>query len=228
MNKVTKVSAIIAAGGNATRLGQSGGKQLLKLKGSSVISYSINTIRPYVDEIILVIRPEDVPKAEADRQSSLLDVDKIVAGGNTRTESVLNALRAVNPDCEIVLIHDGARPFVSSSIIINSIESARASGAAVVAVPVKDTIKEAELQNVKQTLDRSKLWSAQTPQTFSFDIIKKAYEKVALSGESTFTDDSALVESLGYKVTIVLGSDRNFKITTEEDLKFAEYLLGEE
>lgn len=228
MNKVTKVSAIIAAGGNATRLGKSGGKQLLKLKGSSVISYSINTIRPYVDEIILVIRPEDVPKAEADRQASLLDVDIIVAGGNTRTESVLNALRAVNPDCEIVLIHDGARPFVSSSIIINSIESARASGAAVVAVPVKDTIKEAELQNVKQTLDRSKLWSAQTPQTFSFDIIKKAYEKVALSGESTFTDDSALVESLGYKVTIVLGSDRNFKITTEEDLKFAEYLLGEE
>ena len=228
MNKVTKASAIIAAGGNATRLGKAGGKQLLKLKGSSVISYSINTIRPYVDEIILVIRPEDVPKAEADRQASLLDVDKIVAGGNTRTESVLNALRAVNPDCEIVLIHDGARPFVSSSIIINSIEAARASGAAVVAVPVKDTIKEAELQNVKQTLDRSKLWSAQTPQTFSFDIIKKAYEKVALSGESTFTDDSALVESLGYKVTIVLGSDRNFKITTEEDLKFAEYLLGEE
>jgi len=243
------VSAIIASGGSGSRLGQPEGKQLLELHGRPVISYSIETIAPFVDEIILVIRPEDVAKAKdlfchselktqnfRHRRMHLwrtkLKIDKVVAGGETRTDSVRNALDAVSPDCDIVLIHDGARPFVSADIVEQSINAAKEHGAAVVAVPLKDTIKKTairdtryEIRTVKETLNRSALWAAQTPQTFQYAILKEAYSSPITDHRSPITDDASLVEALGHKVVIVNGDDRNFKITTESDLNYAEYLL---
>ncbi|MFC1595938.1 2-C-methyl-D-erythritol 4-phosphate cytidylyltransferase [Candidatus Margulisiibacteriota bacterium] len=257
---MTKTSAIIAAGGSGSRLGKAEGKQLLELNGFPIIYYAIKTIRPFVDEVILVIRPEDVDKAAtslreaAERRgnpggggdSEL--VDKIIAGGATRTESVRNALNAISKDTDIVIIHDGARPFVSAEIVKKSIEAALEYGASVVSVPVKDTIKEASPEGfVASTPARSKLWAAQTPQTFKYEIIKKAYNDLKTYRltdlqtktpttnhqppttnhdqlSTNATDDASLVESLGYKVKIVEGDYRNIKITTEEDLRFAEWL----
>ncbi|MFC1477969.1 2-C-methyl-D-erythritol 4-phosphate cytidylyltransferase [Candidatus Margulisiibacteriota bacterium] len=246
-----KVSAIIAAGGSGSRLGKAEGKQLLELQGQPVIAYSIKTILPLVDEIILVIRPEDVDKAgtvfdcdEGDDKESCNK--KIVAGGMTRTESVRNALSALSSDTDIVIIHDGARPFISSDIVEKSIAAAKEFGAAVVSVPVTDTIKQADNKGfVKSTPDRSSLWAAQTPQAFRYDIIKKVYDSdnsaelvhAELNADHNkdnsftkklagYTDDASMAEALGYQVKIVEGDYNNFKITTEEDLQLAEYLLN--
>ncbi|MFH1428468.1 MAG: IspD/TarI family cytidylyltransferase [Candidatus Margulisiibacteriota bacterium] len=251
MNKVTKVSAIIAAGGSGSRLGKAEGKQLLELCGRPVIYYSIKTIRPLVDEIILVIRHQDIDKA-----MSVFDIDqgkdkeayvnKIVAGGKTRTDSIRNALSLVSPDTDIVIIHDGARPFISADIVKKSIFAAVKYGAAVVSVPVKDTIKYVDNKGfVKSTPDRASLWAAQTPQVFRYDIIKKVYDgnnsvelvQAELNAEHNkdnsltkklagFTDDSSMAEALGYRVHVVEGDYSNFKITTEEDLQMAEYILN--
>ncbi|MFA5929148.1 MAG: 2-C-methyl-D-erythritol 4-phosphate cytidylyltransferase [Candidatus Margulisiibacteriota bacterium] len=251
---MTKITAIIAAGGNGSRLGRGEGKQLLQLHGSPVIEYSIKTIRPLVDEIILVIRPEDVTVASSlylegaignpviatlsakalpprnDGDASTLRsafIDKIVPGGATRTESVANALKAVSPDTDIVLIHDGARPFVSTRTVNGCIETARQQGACVAAVSVTDTIKQVDDQLIVQgTPDRRALWAVQTPQAFQYAVIMQAYQTAGTAlPVRQFTDDASLVEAIGHKVKIVESDHRNFKITTKEDLQFAEFLL---
>jgi 2-C-methyl-D-erythritol 4-phosphate cytidylyltransferase len=228
-----RVSAIIAAGGNASRLGKSEGKQLLDLAGKPVIAYAMETIRPFVDEMVLVIRAEDVEKARSwvNRQVGAglcacpVRLDRVVAGGTTRLESVRNALEVVSPDTDLVLIHDGARPFVTAELVQRSISAAEKYGAAVVAVPVKDTIKQVSGEGfIQSTPDRHTLWAAQTPQVFRYDLLKKAYAQFPKEGEyrdsplQACTDDSSLIELLGHKVKIVEGDYRNFKITTEEDL----------
>ena len=227
-----KVSAIIAAGGNASRLGKQEGKQLLELAGHPVIYYSIKTLRPLVDEMILVIRPEDVetasllfpPSKNSDTPHDRPLVDKIIPGGATRTESVRNALNAVSADSELVLIHDGARPFVTETLIRDCLTAAHRHGAAVAAVPVHDTIKQVSTDGfVQHTPNRAELRAAQTPQVFRSDWLKQAY--ASLAPESSFTDDASLVEALGYKVNIVEGDYRNLKITTEEDLCWAQEYL---
>jgi len=217
-----KVSAIIAAGGDANRLGSPKGKQLLQIKGYPLLYYSIKTIRPLVEEVILVIRPSDIEKAKnifshINHNSTNL-INKFVKGGNNRLQSVYNALKVVAPDTDIVLIHDGARPLVSERIIKESIQAAKEHGAVVTAVPVKDTVKITDSENtIKNTPDRKFVFAAQTPQTFHYDIIKKAYD--TFIDDTTLTDDSSLVEKLGNKVKIIKGDYLNFKVTTDEDLK---------
>lgn len=211
-----KVSVIITAGGYGKRMGQP--KQFLTLLGKPMIEWTIDVFKrsKSIGQIILVVAPENMEQAKSFGVT-------IAEGGAERTDSVRNGLKLVSKDTDIVLIHDGARPLITGQIIEASIAEARNSGAAVVGVPVKDTIKEATSneKRVTRTLDRKTLWQAQTPQAFKRDIIMKAYE----NAKDNATDDSKLVEDLGIPVKMVMGSYENIKVTTPEDLVIAEAIL---
>jgi 2-C-methyl-D-erythritol 4-phosphate cytidylyltransferase len=146
----------------------------------------------------------------------------VVEGGEERGDSVKHGLKAVSPDMDLVIVHDGARPLITPDIIEKAIGEAQEYGAVVVGVPVKDTVKKVESRTliVERSLDRDELWQAQTPQIFKYEIITRAYAK-----KITATDDAKLVEDLGIKVKMVMGSYENIKITTPEDLIVAEAIL---
>lgn len=210
-----KVAAIIAAGGSGKRMGQR--KQFLPLAGRSVLEWTIsafkNTAR--ISEIILVTNPDDLERAKN------LGV-KVTAGGPERQDSVKNGMKLVSPDIDIVVVHDGARPLITADIIEKSIKEAKEYGACVVGVPVKDTIKKVgDDLFIEGTVDRDVLWQAQTPQAFKYKIITRALKKA----KGKMTDDAKLVEDLGIKVKMVMGSYENIKITTPEDLVIAEAIL---
>jgi 2-C-methyl-D-erythritol 4-phosphate cytidylyltransferase len=151
-------------------------------------------------------------------------VSSVVAGGKTRAGSVKNCFKAIKMPCDIVLIHDGARPFLSERLIRSSIISASRYGACITAVPQTDTVKLAGKDLfVKRTLDRSGLWRAQTPQAFKYGILRKAV--LASDRSGSITDDASMVERAGKKARIIEGDARNIKVTTKEDLKMAEVLL---
>jgi len=153
---------------------------------------------------------------------ALNEMVTVVAGGAERQDSVANGLAAVADDVEIVLIHDGVRPFIKHDVIKRSIECARDTGACVVAMPLKETIKRVdEAGRVEETVDRSTLWGAQTPQVFRYDIIREAFDKAEREGFYG-TDDTMLVERMGLSVSVVEGDYNNIKITTTEDLAIAE------
>ena len=218
-----KVSAIIAAAGYGKRLGQP--KQFLELLGKPIVSYSLRVFDAceLIDEIILVINQEDLGKAE--RLVAELGISKPVKfaiGGEERQDSVHHGLNRISEDTEIVVIHDGCRPLVTKSLIVELVSEAKASGAAIPGVPAKDTIKEVDEKNlVSSTLDRSILFNIQTPQAFKKDLIKEAYEHAQRIGYKA-TDDARLVERLGQPVKVVTGSYENIKITTPDDLVAAE------
>ncbi|MBI5698868.1 2-C-methyl-D-erythritol 4-phosphate cytidylyltransferase [Candidatus Saganbacteria bacterium] len=210
-----KIAVIIAAGGTGKRMGRP--KQFLPLAGRAVVEWTIEVFRKVkdVDQIILVVSGEDLERAKN------LGV-KVVEGGEERGDSVKNGLKAISPDCDLVIIQDGARPLITPDIIEKAIGEAQEHGAVVVGVPVKDTIKKVERGAliVERSLDRDELWHAQTPQIFRYDIITRAYAKRASA-----TDDAKLVEDLGIKVKMVMGSYENIKITTPEDVIVAEAIL---
>jgi 2-C-methyl-D-erythritol 4-phosphate cytidylyltransferase len=176
---------------------------------------------PYVDHIIVVLSQENVSRGtELLERQHLSKLSKIIAGGTRRQDSVEAGLNSL-PPCGWVIIHDGARPMVTGSLIVDGLKAAQESGAAIAAVPVTDTIKSSnDAYYVNITLDRSKLWSVQTPQVFRFDIIKEGYKNA--SGD--VTDDAALVEALGCGVRLYMGAYDNIKLTTPADLALAEAL----
>lgn len=206
-------------------------KQFLELGGKPIVAWTIGRFQraDEVDEIVLAARAESIGElrsiAEGERFSK---VAGIVEGGNKRQDSVWNAMKALRespPD--IVLIHDAVRPFVDGRLIRQSIEGAMEEGAAVVAVRPKDTIKISNFSGfVDQTPDREKLWSAQTPQAFRFSLIVEAFEK-AVKDQFYGTDDASLLERAGVRVKIIEGNYENIKITTPEEMIFAEILLKE-
>jgi 2-C-methyl-D-erythritol 4-phosphate cytidylyltransferase len=208
-----KTVAIIVAGGRGKRMG--GPKQFLKINGKPMLAWTVNVFQQAkaINGIILVVAPEQLALAKKIKASKIIS---IIPGGARRQDSVRNGLAALPKGAQLVLIHDGARPAVSSLIISKTIKEARQHGAAIAAVPVKDTIKRSSGRDktILQTLDRSELWSAQTPQTFTVPIIKKAYENLG----NNVTDDAMAVERLGIPVKIVMGAYENFKVTTPEDL----------
>ncbi len=179
-----------------------------------------------MDEIVLVVQAERIADAELlVREYGISKVRFITPGGEVRQDSVRNGLAQVSPGCDIVAIHDGARPLVTPEIIAATIEAARADGASIAAVPVIDTIKTSkDGKFVSGTLDRQVLYAVQTPQTFARDIIEQAYEKAYADG-CFGTDDASLVERMGIPVRIVAGSYENIKITTPIDLTLAEAIL---
>ena len=182
---------------------------------------------PIVDRIILVLNSERLSDAAA--LCTLEGWQKIAAlvpGGQRRQDSVcagLDALAAIAPACQWVMIHDGARPLVTSTILEAGLQAARQHRAAIAAVPVKDTIKLVQHGNVSSTIDRSQLWAIQTPQVFSFPLIHQAHHSSA--AQSDVTDDAALLEQLGQAVSVFPGDYTNIKITTQEDLLLAEAFI---
>lgn len=212
-------SAIIVAAGKGKRFAGSVPKPLAKVNAHPVIYYSLKTISrsPKVREIILVVNAgikEGVTRVV--KKYRIPKVSALVIGGRRRQDSVYNGLKAVGRRADLVLIHDGARPFVSDDVISAVIKEAARYGAAIVGVPVKSTIKKVTgNRSVEKTLDRSNLWEIQTPQVFKKDLLLRAYKKF---GNTDVTDDAALVEKLGSRVKVVMGAYSNIKITTSEDL----------
>jgi 2-C-methyl-D-erythritol 4-phosphate cytidylyltransferase len=221
------VSAIIVAAGKGRRFGHKFSKAVLKLNSRPVIAYSLAVLNahPQIKEIIVVGNPGNIQALRniIQQQRSAKDV-QIVLGGKERRDSVANGLQAISPQADFVLVHDAARPFITKGLVSSVIKEARKAGAAIAAVPVKATIKKVKNGSVvEKTLDRGKLWEIQTPQVFKKNLILKAYNKFK---RIPATDDAMLVERLGAKVSVVLGSYSNIKITTPEDLIIAKGIAG--
>ena len=223
------ISAVIVAAGRGTRMNMDINKQYVEVCGKPVLARTLQVFEDcdFIDEIVIVVNSLDIVYCK----QNIIDafgfnkVKTLVAGGKERQNSVYNGLIEVSERCGIVLVHDGARPFVTEESLLDSIESASSFGAACAAVPVKDTIKTADKDGfIGETLDRNILWSIQTPQTFKLDLIMDAHKKAAEDG-FTGTDDAVLVERLGHRVKLVMGSYDNIKITTKEDLAIAEAII---
>jgi len=229
MESMATVSAIILAAGLGKRMGGNTMKQYLQVGCRPVIVQTLLVFEKslIVDEVILVSPESELASSmRFVKEAGLHKVVKILAGGKERQDSVRNGLHAVSKKSGIVIIHDGVRPFVTEKIISDVVAAAEASGAALAAVPVKDTVKEAAGKVVNRTIPRDKLWLAQTPQAFRYEVIKAAFENADINGLRG-TDDASLVEAAGNKVSIVMGSYSNIKITTPEDLRYAKMLIGE-
>jgi 2-C-methyl-D-erythritol 4-phosphate cytidylyltransferase len=216
-------SAIIVAAGSGARFGEP--KQFAYLRAKPVLEWTLERFEahPGVGAVVLVLPDENDFKHYRVRYPKIVD---IVRGGERRQDSVWQGFRilgAAGP--EIVLVHDGARPLVPADLITRVIEAARADGAAVPVLPVEDTLKEVRDGKVGATVDRSRLFRAQTPQGFRYDVLKKALD-AARHDRFFGTDEAALVERIGLPVSAVAGDPRNIKITTPVDIPLAEALLN--
>lgn len=225
------VTAVITAAGKGTRMNSSINKQYIELGGMPVLARTIAAFQKcgQVDEIVVVINEEDIQfcKDSIIDRYGLNKVKTLVSGGAERQNSVYKGLCAVDDKCGIVLIHDGARPFVPIENIVASIENARIYRACGVGVKIKDTVKISNSDGfVSSTPDRNNLWSIQTPQSFDYRIIMKAHEE-AIRNNYIGTDDMMLVEKMGIPVKIVEGSYKNIKITTPEDIIIGEAILAD-
>jgi 2-C-methyl-D-erythritol 4-phosphate cytidylyltransferase len=223
------VSAIIVAAGKGTRMGPDIDKLFLEVAGRPVIAHTWRRFAEAksIDEIVVVVRDGmQTAFQELAAQYGLTKPFRLVKGGTERQDSVWNGLQALSPTAEIVAIQDGARPCTSDAIIAATIEVAREMGAAVAAQPVTDTIKEStDGKHISRTLDRARLWSVQTPQTFRVELIRRALTVVREKGLQV-TDDTAACELIGQPVRLVAGSTPNPKVTVPADLPYIGLLLG--
>lgn len=223
-----KSIVIIPAAGIGSRMECDINKQYILLQNKPLLVHTIEKFEKceFIDGIILVLKDDEIEycKENIVNRYGFKKVLKIINGGQERQDSVYNGIKAIE-ECEIVLVHDGARPFIKDKIIEDSINGAIKYDACVVGVPLKDTVKVVDNDNnIMNTPDRSTLWAVQTPQSFKYKVIKKAYDK-AYEDNISGTDDSVLVENLGIKVKMIMGDYNNIKITTKEDLNFAEAIL---
>jgi 2-C-methyl-D-erythritol 4-phosphate cytidylyltransferase len=224
-----KADAIIVSAGKGQRFMEGKKKQFHLLADRPILAHTLDQFEtcPLVRSILLVVGEEDMDHAlkEIVEKYAYRKIARIVPGGKRRQDSVKNGMDVLAKDVDIVLIHDGVRPFVTRAMIEDSIRSADRFGAVVVAMPVKDTIKMSNPDGtVLKTLDRESLWQTQTPQTFQATVIREAYAKATEDG-FVGTDDASLVERLGVKVHILPGSYSNIKITSPEDLILADLFL---
>lgn len=218
--------AIVLAAGQGKRMKAGFNKQLIELNEVPLIIHSLRLFEldEWCKEIVLVIS-----ESEREIMQQLLDqfglkkVGQLISGGLERQDSVYAGLQALHSSGN-VLIHDGARPFVKRETIHKIVMEVEKQGGAIAAVPVKDTIKKVDGTQIVKTVERSNLWAAQTPQGFQYDIVMNAHEDAIASGYKG-TDDASLVERLGHTVSIVESDYLNLKLTTEEDLLFAEVIL---
>lgn len=228
-----KTTAIILAGGKGKRMGSNISKQYLLLNKKPILYYTIKAFEESkVDNIIIVasIDEQDYCQREIIDKYNFTKVNMIVSGGKERYNSVYEGLKAIEEskiDTNIVLIHDGARPFVTTDIINASIICASNHKACVAAVKSKDTIKIADEEGfIDATPDRNKVWQIQTPQTFEYDLIKEAYDVILKGDTCHITDDAMVLEAYGFdKIKLLESSYDNIKITTSEDLIFGEGIL---
>lgn len=221
------ISAIVLAGGRGKRMNYHKSKQFIEIKGKPVLVYTLEKFiyNKSIDEVILVLPEDEVDYCKKEvLQRYSLKVDRIVIGGKERQDSVFNALEAMEK-ANIVLIHDGARPFISEKIIEEGIKYANIYGAAAPGVTPKDTIKIKNEDNISvDTPDRNTLVAVQTPQCFKYDEIYQCHRKIK-EENAIVTDDTSVVEKYGHKVYLYEGDYTNIKITTPEDLILAERLI---
>jgi len=227
-----KVVALIPAAGMGKRMGAEINKQYLQLGGVPIVARTIAAFEqaPFVDAIYIITPEAEIPycREHIVDKFGFRKVRGIIAGGKERQNSVINGLRAVTELAadDVVLIHDGVRPFIQPDIVKAAITAACEYDGALVAVPAKDTIKVVINGVITETPQRETLWQAQTPQAFRYGIIRNAHEQADADG-FLGTDDTSLVERLGGRIKVVMGDYRNIKITTPEDLVLAEAFLKE-
>ncbi|MGD8973334.1 MAG: 2-C-methyl-D-erythritol 4-phosphate cytidylyltransferase [Desulfobacterales bacterium] len=222
-------AAIIVAAGKGLRMADPLRKQYLELEGLPILARTVAVFDAcdLIDVIFLVIPREDSDYCRANVLDplSLTKSIHLVSGGIRRQDSVYKGLSEIDQRYQIIVIHDGVRPFLNSDHLVDCIESAKKFGACILGVPAYDTLKRVDSSGrILQTLPRENVWLAQTPQAFQYDVIKKAHDNARRDGY-TATDDASLVERMGEKVKIINGSRNNIKITRSEDLEIAKYLL---
>lgn len=230
-NASDKCVAIVLAAGQGKRMNSSVHKQYLLIEEKPVLYYSLQTIeQSFISEVVLVVGKGEIDycKKQIIEKYGFNKVTQIVEGGKERYHSVMEGLKAVN-ECSYIFIHDGARPFINHQILKRAYEGVQEHSSCVVGVPVKDTIRVVdENEYGVETPRRDSLWIIQTPQVFSFPLLKEAYEQMLKKDCTTITDDAMIVEGMnGLKPKLVLGSYYNIKITTREDLILAEAILKE-
>ena len=222
-----KVGAIIPAAGRGKRIGASVPKQFLEIQGKPLLHHTLTVFASckLIDYVVLVMPRADVDEMGEDWLNKYEIVRKVVVGGEQRQDSVYNGFSSLEKGTDIVVVHDGVRPFTTPQMIIATVEAAQQHGAAITAIPVSDTVKQAADGFVKQTVSRDGLWRVQTPQAFQYGLLQQAFKK-AKKDSYYGTDEGSLVEYLGERVKIVPGSELNIKITRKEDLVLGESLLS--
>lgn len=209
-------------------MGSSIPKQYLPLKGKPVLHYTLRAFETsgMVDSVTLVVPENDFDDAKSKWLKEYEIVKNIVAGGKERQDSVYNGFQAIDADTDVVLVHDGVRPFITAGMIERTVEGAKRDGAAVAAVPVSDSIKRSDAEGfVSRAVDRNGLWRIQTPQAFQYAVLAEAFQK-AVQDSYYGTDEGSLLERAGKRVKIVLGSEMNIKITCKEDILLGEAILN--
>ena len=231
-----KKIAVIPAAGMGIRMGVSVPKQFLLIQDIPILALTLMVFQEsdHIDHIIVTVPKDEIKRCEQDiiEKYNITKTYKVVAGGKSRQDSVrlgLYAAQQIANDNDLVLIHDGVRPFINEGLITNLIEEAQSHKAVVVGIPAKDTVKEVDENGyVVNTLRRESLWLIQTPQVFRFKDILYAHKKAYSESWKGITDDAMLLERLGLSVKVIMGSEDNIKITTPSDLKLAEFLLKKE
>jgi 2-C-methyl-D-erythritol 4-phosphate cytidylyltransferase len=223
-----KVIVLIPAAGLGRRMGGKTAKQYLDLAGRPLLAHTLALfeLHPQTDRIFVISPPNEAEfcRNEVIAPFGFAKVHGVVSGGAERQDSVRNGLMAcgAEPD-DVVLVHDGVRPFLPPAVIGAAVDTAARTGSCVVGIPVRDTIKEVANGRITRTCSRDHLWQAQTPQAFRYQILREAHE-LALRDGYRGTDEASLVERLGFPIEMVLGSCRNIKITTPDDLYLAQAL----
>ena len=225
----SKICTLIPAAGEGNRLKSAVKKPYVALAQKPILTHTIQRFEQNtaVDEIFVLVNEADFEMCRATVLApyAFQKVQPLIAGGATRQQSVHNGVRALPADTDFVIVHDGVRPFVTDETIFACLDAAAEWGAAVAAVPVKETIKMANAEDfIVETPPRERLWTVQTPQVFRKSLLEKAHQ-IAEEKQLTATDDAALVEHLGHPVKLVNGSYANVKITTPEDLRIANVFL---
>ena len=222
MSFENKIGAVIVAAGSGLRFGER--KQFKELNKKPLFQYSLEQFlqAEQISEISLVV-PEDLIVEISNKVSKTNTKIKAVAGGELRQDSVLNGVNAISEECELIIVHDAARPFVTKTIINNTIEACAEIDGVVAAVPASDTIKVVDTNNrIKRTIPRESVWLAQTPQVFHRSKLLQALA-YATTNQVIVTDEASLLESLDFSVAVVKGDVNNFKITTPSDWATAEH-----
>jgi 2-C-methyl-D-erythritol 4-phosphate cytidylyltransferase len=234
---MTRIAAIVPAAGLGTRMGADQPKQFLELDGMPLIIFTLRRLAscPAIADFLIPTRAEDVMSLQ-DRvaKAGLGRPARVVHGGDTRQQSVANALAQVDPATEIVLVHDAVRPFVTREQVERLVTEARVRGAAILGIPAIDTVKEVkraslpeDMALISATIPRERIVLAQTPQVFSYALLRDAFRK-AQQDDVTASDEAAVVERFGHDVFVVQGSERNIKITRPSDMDLARFYLEQE
>ena len=224
------VAAVVPAAGCGTRMGNETPKQFLQLGDVPLLVHVLRVFESSrtISEIVVVVPPDGVTSCREDflPPFAFSKISTVTAGGARRQDSVWNGLQAVDKRTKIVVVHDAVRPFVTGAMVEDVVDGARTHGAAIVAIPLHDTVKRAAPDGmIDTTLDRQRLWSAQTPQAFDVELLREAHRSSQEAGVEA-TDDAFLVERLGHRVSIVNGSPDNIKVTRPEDLVMGEAILA--